>query len=202
MSSLEGWTPASAVPPWPIATRREPSRLLRSRMIAGRLSGPRFSLRARSCRLGLPRTITRRRRFVGPWPPCFRRFGPTVPRLVAPRFVDARMILPRPIVARPACPPGCVTGFVAIALRRRILLRPRALGTILLLEPIPRILVRTAGTPVAVPPFGSPGPVAASFARRQGGLFLFLKIVVLHLSRWPQPAACKPAHDDVGVLPL
>jgi len=122
------------------------------------------------------------RRLVAPWTITTRRTG----GLIGPWLALARD------VAR----------LVAIALRRGILLRPGALGTILFLEPIARILVRAAGTPLTSPPLGSFRTLRAPLARRGRGVLLHLEIVALGLARRPQLAAREPLHGDVGVLAL
>ena len=130
-------------------------------------------------------------------------------RSVAPRPITARLVLPRPIatvrtnrfVAPVAARLRRISGLVPIALRRGIFFRPRALGTILFLEPVARIFVRAAGTPVAAPPLRR-RPIALRLPRRRRRVALHLEIVALRLPRLPQLPACEPAHRDVWALPL
>ena len=211
------WTllsPGSLSVPWSIAARH----------IARGLADPRFPLRARTCRFGLPRPVVGWRRFVAPGLAGARlrgieaaastcalvrrtaRLSGALPRRLRRARAVAPLAVPGPVVcagcllvpttlsrwpvlaraistrfargfiaprrrlggteaAASACamigrataclvrsahwrPRRNVAGLVAIALRRRILLRPRALGAILFLESIPRILVRAARPPV------------------------------------------------------
>ena len=121
-----------------------------------------------------------------------RPIGLLAPRSIATRRADW-LVAPR--LRR-------VARLVAIALRCGILLRPRALGTILLLEPIARILVRAAGAPVAAAPLRRRRPIASRLARRRRRMLLDLKIVALRLARRPQLPSREPLHGDVGVLAL
>ena len=86
-------------------------------------------------------------------------------------------------IFRPVCRRAPdVAGLVAIALRRRILLGPRALGSILFLEPIPRILVRAAWTPVGTASLCPFRTLGSPIARRGRRLFVELKILALRLA--------------------
>jgi hypothetical protein len=93
-------------------------------------------------------------------------------------------VLPGAMLMRRPRRTGCVARFVAIALGCGILLRPGALGAILFLEPIARILVRATGTPVGAAPLGG-GPIVAPRQRGGSCLFVKLEIVPLRLARRP-----------------
>src|SRR5205085_703869 len=77
----------------------------------------------------------------------------------------------------------------------------RSLRTILFLEPIARILVAAAGTPVVAAPLGGRRPVAA-IARLGRRAPLLLEVRLLCFAGVPQFAAREPAHRHVCALAL
>ena len=189
--------------PWPIARRR-------------RLVAPWLALARRTRSIGwlaAPRPLALPRRLVAPWTVAtWRARGLVAPRRVPrPEALRRIRLLPGTIASCRThglvAPLGSrlrrVPRLVAIALRCRILFRPCALGTILFLESIARILVRAAGTPVAPPPLrGRRRTIAPRLTRRGRRMFLRLEIVALRFARRPQLSPREPLHGDVGVLPL
>lgn len=166
---------------WP-SSRLVPPRSITTRRTTRRLVAPRFPLSSRSRRLGLPPPIAgwrTTRGFVAPPASARPRIRQATARLAGDRRSEARL--------------------VAIALRGRIVLRPRALGTVFLLESIARIFVRAAGTPVAAPPFRPLGTVGTALVWRGRRVPAHLKVVALRLARRPQPPPREPRHRDVGV---
>jgi hypothetical protein len=181
--------------PGTVASRRTAARLLTPRTIATRrtrrlVASPRLSLGSWPRRLPLPRLVAPR-----------RSGGLVLPRTIAARRAEwlisfwkrRSVFLKRPIACRrlraKAIPTRRTGELVAIALRRGIFFRPPALGAVLFLEPIARILVRPAGTPI-------PSALLAGERRPLGPRR------ALRLRRIPQLALREPLEHDVRVLPL
>src|SRR6185436_14214204 len=111
--------------------------------------------------------------------------------------------LPRAIARRPgglrALPGTIARRTLGLAIARLVVLRPRADGPVLLLEPIALVLVRAARAPVGVAPLAA----RRRFGERCCRLPLVaLEVFLLGLARSPQLAAREPLHRDVRVFSL